>query len=1355
ASGETIYEVNEQKFGHLRAWGTTAQGIYRLGDTIQYKFYLRNQDLKTLTRAPRASYTLEILDPTSKVVEMLKDITLSEFGSYDGEFAVPKTGVVGWYQFRLTSDFAKKTNADQMEDLNANCSGESEECNISWLPMRVLVSDFTPSAFKVTNELSGDLFTSQQEIKVSTTATLHSGRAYTDASVRITAVLEALPFFSRHPLASGFLFTNESESRTSQQVFQKIDQLDNRGEASHSFTLAKPNILYGKLLVESAVQDDRGKNISTRSQAEFVGVNRFVGMRSSRWLFTAQEPASVDYIVVDERGNPVAGTNVDIKIERKVTNAARVKGAGNAYTTSFTTEWKEEANCSGLSEDAPLACGFTPAEAGSYRLTASIKDTKSNSQSCRLDIWVAGKDYVLWDEPSDSHLQIVPEKTIYRVGDTARYLIKNPYPGAQALITIERYGVIDYFVKRLDGNTPVVEFPIQSDYLPGFYLSVLVVSPRVEKPPAMGQVDLGKPAFRLGYLSVPVKDSHKELQVTATADKEVYRPRETLRVSLHVEPKVPSGKTEATELAVTVLDEAVFDLLASGKSNFDPYEGFYKLDNLDLRNYSLLTRLVGRQKFEKKGANAGGDGGANLSLRHLFKFVSYWNPSIMPDKNGNATIEFQAPDNLTGWRVLAIASTATDKMGLGDTNFKVNRPTEVRPAMPNQVLEGDQFSASFSVMNRSDHKRTLDVSIDATGNIDSTKGSSKHDETLELEPYQRHTVVMPVAVSSVDPKDKRMQGEILFRVRAGDEVDTDGIVHTIPVRKLRTLETAANYASTDSNHAEEQVLFPTDIHTDRGGISVVVSPSVIAGIEGAFRYLKNYAYNCWEQILTKGTMAAHYNALSDYMAADFKWDESRTLPKKTLEAAANFQAPNGGMAFYIPMDQYADPYLSAYTALAFNWLRKAGYTVPQQIESKLHGYLLELLRRDIAPTFYSAGMSSTIRAVALAALAEHGKIKPEDLERYKSHLPQMSLFGKAHYLQALHALNGNGTAVREVVQLILAHANQTGGKFIFNEELDDSYSRILASPLRENCTILSALVALAKRADTRELVQDVPTKLMRTIAQARKNRDHWENTQENMFCMQALMDYSRSYETAKPNMSVQVAIDQEIFGKATFKNLQDKPKTFERAIRASDLGRKGSVAVTRQGSGRVYYATRLQYADLNSLEAEANAGIEIHREYSVMRDDEWKLLTNPYRISRGELVRVDIFLSLPAARHFVVVDDPVPGGLEPVNRELATASLVDAASGDYRAAGGSLWFKFNDWSEYAVSRWSFYHQELRHDAVRFYSDFLPAGNYHLSYTAQAIAEGNFYARSVHAVEMYDSDVLGRGAGGKLEVLAQP
>ena len=339
--------------------------------------------------------------------------------------------------------------------------------------------------------------------------------------------------------------------------------------------------------------------------------------------------------------------------------------------------------------------------------------------------------------------------------------------------------------------------------------------------------------------------------------------------------------------------------------------------------------------------------------------------------------------------------------------------------------------------------------------------------------------------------------------------------------------------------------------------------------------------------------------------------------------------------------------------------------------------------------------------------------------------------------------------------MILDMSNQTGGKFIFSEEWDDSYHRILASPLRENCAVLDAFTALGERESGKNLVGDVAFKLVRTITQGRKNRDHWENTQENIFCLNALIDFARIYEKDAPDMTVKASMDNATFGKATFKDIRDPAATLERPVQEGDAGRKTSVVIERTGTGRLYYATRLAYALPADMSHPENAGIEARREYSVERDGKWQILASPAQIQRGELVRVDLYLSVPAARNFVVVDDPVPGGLEAVNRDLATSSLVDAKKGEFQAAGGSFWFKFSDWIDFGVSRWSFYHQEIRHDSVRFYSDYLPAGNYHLSYAAQAIATGTFSALPAIAQEMYDPDVYGKTEALSLKVSEKP
>jgi uncharacterized protein YfaS (alpha-2-macroglobulin family) len=83
--------------------------------------------------------------------------------------------------------------------------------------------------------------------------------------------------------------------------------------------------------------------------------------------------------------------------------------------------------------------------------------------------WVVGKGQVVWDESPDNRLEIIPEKNRYTIGDRARYLVKNPFAGAKALVTVERYGVLRHWVQELQGSTPMIEFEVKPDDAPGFF----------------------------------------------------------------------------------------------------------------------------------------------------------------------------------------------------------------------------------------------------------------------------------------------------------------------------------------------------------------------------------------------------------------------------------------------------------------------------------------------------------------------------------------------------------------------------------------------------------------------------------------------------------------------------------------------------------------------------------------------------------------------------------------------------------------------------------------------------------------------------------------------------------------------
>jgi uncharacterized protein YfaS (alpha-2-macroglobulin family) len=1315
---DVVYPSTREQYGHIHTWGTTAQGLYKAGDTVQFSLWVRNQDSNTLTPSPQGGYSLKVLDPSDTIVFEVPSLSLSEFGGYSGEFSTKPNAAVGWYRFVLSASFS----------------------DLQWEPMRVLISDFTPAPFKVTTDFNADTYRLGDQMSVSTQARLHAGGPYADARARVTARIKGATLPIETPALERFAFDSDLDKDV--QIFQKEETLDSKGDHLTTIPLNEEDITFGSIIVESAVRDERGKFVSSFSRKPYLGRDRYAGISQSDWILQTNREAIAQATVVDDLFQVAAHSQATIEWFYEETKAARVKSAGNTYVTKYEQEFVSVNKCSAMSSLEPISCSHTPQRPGRYKVTATVKDTKGRSHSSSLYRWASGAGEVIWSTGREEDLPIIPEKKSYKVGEVARFFIRNPFPGALALLSTERYGILHHWTTSWPDSSVIVEVPITTAHIPGFYLSAIVTSPRVDKP-IENQVDLGKPTFRMGYAAIEVVDTAKQLTVDVKTHRSSYKPGDMVQVNLYA--RSPQGAQQPTEFALTVLDEAVFDLLSQGRDYFDPYKGFYQLDGLDVRNYNLIKMLLGRRNFEKKGASPGGDGGNSSDFRSLRKFVSYWNPAIRADNQGHATVSFQAPDNLTGWKVFAIALTKTDQVGLGEASFAVNKDVEIRSALPNQVREGDTFNASFSVMNRTASPRTLTVEAHVEGDA----ASPPLKTTIVAEPFKRYPVSL--AISSTK------RGEARLIAQAYDSTVRDGLTASVPILARRGAVTSANFGSSDGSIVEQEVAVPKDIHPHSGAIGAVVSRSVIGGLEGAFDYMKNYPYECWEQRLSRAVMAMHSISLHDYLPKSFSWYGSERLIQDTVSSLSSFQAPNGGMSFYVPQDEYANQYLSAYTALALNWLREAGYQAPAGAEAKLHAYLASLLKNDSFPEYFSAGMRASIRATALAALSQRGLATMSDLLRVKQMMGTMSLSGKAYYLQAATTLKAPSELQSLMVSQILAHAQESGGTFRLADSSDSDPTLLLGSEMRTQCAVLHALITASEQgtAVIRRQIEPTVPKLVRSITIGGKRKDRWHNTQENTICMGALARYSRTYEVGSNPLELTIAVNSQPLGTVHFTSKASEPQEVSRPLTDNDVGGAQTITISPSGKGRFYYSTRLSYVPDSLRSTPMNAGIEIVREYSVKRNGAWSLLVSPFMIQQGDLVRVDLFVRLSTPRSFVVVDDPIPGGLEAVNRDLATSSAGDSQVDGASAPVGSSWWTAKDWVSFGSSFLGFYHKELRHRSASFYSEQLPAGHYHLSYVAQAIAAGSFSAPSARAEEMYDPDVFGESEATELRINPAP
>ena len=321
-------------------------------------------------------------------------------------------------------------------------------------------------------------------------------------------------------------------------------------------------------------------------------------------------------------------------------------------------------------------------EAGLYTGAATPKDTVRPMNESKLRRSSLGRRNILGGP--GHHLLIEPEKTEYQVGETARIQIQNPFPGARALFTIERLGVQQSWSRVLESDTALLDFEITPEHFPGFYFSATVMSPRANQSLREGEISMSKPTVRMGYIGLVVRDPHKEITVEVRPRRSTYRPGEKVTVDLVAALLHPLDRGERLpqmELAVVVLAGSLSNRLVRRSEAFDPYQGFYPLPPLGLQNFNLLTPLIGSHELEKETLSAWEGGEARPDLGSMFPLVGYWNPSLLTNASGQATVEFQVPANLTGWRVLTMAVTSGDRMGLGEGRFTVQPTTELLPLL--------------------------------------------------------------------------------------------------------------------------------------------------------------------------------------------------------------------------------------------------------------------------------------------------------------------------------------------------------------------------------------------------------------------------------------------------------------------------------------------------------------------------------------------------------------------------------------------------------------------------------------------------------------------------------------------------
>jgi uncharacterized protein YfaS (alpha-2-macroglobulin family) len=166
----------------------------------------------------------------------------------------------------------------------------------------------------------------------------------------------------------------------------------------------------------------------------------------------------------------------------------------------------------------------------------------------------------------------------------------------------------------------------------------------------------------------------------------------------------------------------------------------------------------------------------------------------------------------------------------------------------------------------------------------------------------------------------------------------------------------------------------------------------------------------------------------------------------------------------------------------------------------------------------------------------------------------------------------------------------------------------------------------------------------------------------------------------------------------------------------------------------------------------ADAGFRVERWYERLSDGQ-----PVTQVNVGDLVRVRIRIVTAVSRNFVVVEDPLPAGLEAIDLSLRTSVLARGGTamapgrGPITEAGESSTSRWG-WGRWEGGWWTPWdHRELRDDRVVYVATVLWRGTHEMSYLARATTPGTFIRPPTHAEEMYNRTVFGRAEAGPFTV----
>jgi len=1295
------------------AYVYTDRPLYRPGQTVNFKGILRQNDDLAYSLLPWSSVDVVINSFNETVYQ--GELTLSEFGSFNGEFVLDENAALGYYSIQIRAK-----------------SGDESVGGVGFS-----VAEYRKPEFQVNAQADPEYVLVGDEFNVDVSAEYYSGGGVSNADVywAIQAVdyyFQPEGDFNRYnfvDLDRDLGFYNDFYEPPPREIIANGENTtDVNGNLSVPVKADLSESGISRLFTfEVTISDIAGTSVSDRVNIIAHQAAVYPGIRSKRYVGKVGVEQGFELVVVDWDSKPVISALMDVEIvERRWYSVQEQDSQGFSHWTSSVEEITvAEFNNVEMDSRGRATVSFVPENGGVYKAKAVVQDEYGNQAYSGAYTWISSGDHVSWRQTDDRRIELVADKESYLPGDIAEILLASPFAGDNyALVTVERGHIREQDVIRLASNSAVYRLPIRADMAPNVYVSVIVIQ---------GAENGGIPDFRMGMVELAISQQEQVINIEIIADIEQAGPGDEVTYSIIT--KDHNDRPVSAEVSVALVDLAALSLSEPNSSSILDY--FYSKRSLSVRttvplvfNIEHYISSLEDRITEGDGMGSGGGKGADVygvfDIRGDFQDTAFWQAQLVTDESGEAEVTITLPDNLTVWRMDARAVSINTLVGDGEDDLRSTKPLLVRPQTPRFFVVGDQSSIGAAVHNNTDEDLSVDVELEAQGL------SIKSQSTQSVEIASGHQAYVTWDVS-IDLDTARV--DLIIKAVGGTYSDaskpTMGTLDNqgIPVYRFEALETVGTAGMLgESGSRTEGISIPSSVDVTNGNIEIRISPSLVAGMTDGLDYLEHYPYECIEQTISRFLP----NVLTQQALGSAGISDPDLLKNiKTQVSIAtqrlyNWQHPDGGWGWW-PDASQSDPLTSAYVVLGLVEAENAGYFVNADTLTRGENYLKGRLQ-SLGNLDKQYLLNRQAFILYVLAKADSPQISLTGV-MYDSR-QSMSLYAKAYLAQALWMIDPNDPRLDTFISDFINSAVLSATGVHWVEEWRDY--RNWNTDLRTTSIVLSTLIKIDPE-------NQLNSNAVRWLMTKRIN-GHWRSTQETAWTLMTLTNWlvatgelSADYDWAVGMNGVRLGDGSANADTVNETQLltADSSLLFVEEINRLTVARD-------QGLGNLYYTAHLNaYLPVDKIQP-LDRGIAISREYfNPSESDDLPV----YLAEQGDILLARLTIVAPADLYYVIVDDPLPAGLETIDQSFETSPEITAPE---RYDFDAIWQGGWGW-------WYFDHFELRDERVLISADYLPAGTYVYTYLVRASTPGTYFVIPPTAHEFYFPEVYGRGSGGSFIV----